>query len=115
MLTEPYRPDELPPPGINYEKISSRIGPTTLAVARYDSLLQSVTNRELLLSPLTTQEAVLSSKIEGTQATLDEVFRFEAGMEFTGEKYEDIQEVLNYRNALVMGSKALEHRPISLG
>ena len=115
MLNPPYRPDPLPPPGINYEKISSRIGPTTLAVARYDSLLQSVTNRELLLSPLTTQEAVLSSKIEGTQATLDEVFRFEAGMEFTGEKYEDIQEVLNYRNALVMGSKALEHRPISLG
>jgi hypothetical protein len=33
----------------------------------------------LLLSPLTTQEAVLSSKIEGTQATLGEVLKFEAG------------------------------------
>ncbi|MDI9409180.1 MAG: Fic/DOC family N-terminal domain-containing protein [Candidatus Pacebacteria bacterium] len=112
---KPFIPDALPPPGLRYDRLSVQIGPTTLAVARYDSLLQSVTNRELLLAPLTTQEAVLSSKIEGTQATLDEVFRFEAGMEFTGEKYEDIQEVLNYRNALVMGSKALEHRPLSLG
>jgi hypothetical protein len=34
-----------------------------------------------LLSPLTTQEAVLSSRIEGTQATLGEVLKFEAGEE----------------------------------
>jgi hypothetical protein len=34
----------------------------------------------VLLSPLTTQEAVLSSKIEGTQATMGEVLEFEAGV-----------------------------------
>jgi AraC-like DNA-binding protein len=39
------------------------------------------TQPEVLLSPLTTQEAVLSSKIEGTQATLGDVLKFEAGEE----------------------------------
>ena len=45
--------------------------------ARYDGLLQSVINPDILLVPLRTQEAVLSSKIEGTQATLEEVLEFE--------------------------------------
>jgi hypothetical protein len=36
-------------------------------------LLQGIPNPAVMLSPLTTQEAVLSSKIEGTQATVDEV------------------------------------------
>lgn len=44
-----------------------------------------------MLSPLTNQEAVLSSKIEGAQATVDEVLEYEA------EKIRDIQEIVNYR------------------
>jgi len=42
-------------------------------------MLQSLVNPAIFLSPLTTQEAVLSSKIEGTVATLDEVLEHEAG------------------------------------
>ena len=35
-------------------------------------------NPQVLLSPLTTREAVLSSRIEGTQASLEEVLQYEA-------------------------------------
>jgi Fic family protein len=43
-----------------------------------------------LFSPLTTQEAVLSSKIEGTQATLEDVLSFEAKKELANPNSEDI-------------------------
>jgi Fic family protein len=44
---------------------------------------------------------VLSSRIEGTQATLGEVLKFEAGEEPQQEsRREDIYEILNYRRAL---------------
>jgi Fic family protein len=64
---------------------------------------------------LTTQEAVLSSKIEGTQATLGEVLKYEAGEEPLQDwRREDIQEILNYRRALQMAQKSLTARPFNL-
>ena len=72
-------------------------------------------NADLLLSPLTTQEAVLSSKIEGTQATFGEVLQFEAGDEPKLEARRlDIQEILNYRSALKVAEKELRKRPFNL-
>ena len=62
-----------------------------------DDGLQSVVNPAVMLSPLTQREAVLSSKTEGLQATVDEVLEFEAGMDFDPEKTKDIQEIVNYR------------------
>ena len=59
-------------------------------LARYDGLLQSIINPEVLLSPLRTQEAVLSSKIEGTQATLKEVLEYEAEKEYNLQKNKGI-------------------------
>jgi len=58
---------------------------------------------------------VLSSKIEGTQATVDEVLEYEAGLNFEGEKAKDIQEIVNYRKTLMIASEYLHQRPISLG
>ena len=43
-------------------------------------------NSAVMLSPLTSQEAVLSSKIEGTQATVEEVFEHEAGRNTTKKR-----------------------------
>lgn len=68
-----------------------------------------------MLSPLTTREAVMSSGIEGTEATLSEVLRFEAGEQaFTGEKAHDIREIINYRAALREAKKQLGNRPFNL-
>lgn len=66
-----YTPETLPPVGLDYGNLITLVGQANAALARYDGLLQGIINPEVLLSPLTTQEAVLSSKIEGTQETLE--------------------------------------------
>lgn len=80
---------------------------------RYDGMLAAIPNPKILLAPLTTQEAVFSSRIEGTQATLGEVLQFEAGRELqSSSKKEDINEVLNYRIAMREASEALKTLPL---
>lgn len=111
---KPYVPETLPLKCLDFSRLIRKTGPANAALARYDGLLQSVINPEVMLSPLTNREAVLSSKIEGTQATVDEVLEYEAGMEFEGEKVKDIQEIVNYRKALILAKKSLEDQPLNL-
>jgi Fic family protein len=111
----PYAPDALPLTGLDLPRLVVKIGPANAALARYDGLLQSVVNPGVMLSPLTQREAVLSSKIEGTQATVDEVLEYEAGMDFDPEKTKDIQEIVNYRKTLILAAEEIALRPISLG
>lgn len=112
---EPYLPQDLPLKNLDYNRLTRLLGQANRELTRYDGLLQGIPNPKILLSPLTTQEAVLSSKIEGTQATLDEVLELEAGQSFDAEKTEDIREIVNYRDALLYATSCLEHRPMSLG
>ena len=101
---EPYVPRELPIKDLDFPRLIKFVGDANAELARYDGLLQGIVNPQVLLSPLTMQEAVLSSRIEGTQATLDEVLEQEAGLieHKTTEKTQDIQEVVNYRKALML-------------
>lgn len=78
-------------------------------------LLNAVPNASVLLSPLTTQEAVLSSRIEGTQATMGEVLEFEAQREskkITKDRMADIDEILNYRQAMNHAVSLLSDLPL---
>ena len=111
----PYQPDALPLQALDDRRLLPLVGQANAALARYDGLLQGVPNPTVMLSPLTTQEAVLSSRIEGTQATVDEVLEQEAGLIKEGEKYKDIQEISNYRNALYAAWEHLQNYPIRLG
>lgn len=112
---QPYTPDTLPLDNLDYRLLLPLVGQANAALARYDGLLQGIPNPAVMLSPLTTQEAVLSSKIEGTQATVDEVLQQEAGLVQEGEKYKDIQEISNYRQALYSAREYLKDYPIRLG
>ena len=112
---KPYIPTELPLQNLDYQALFSLVGNANAELARYDGLLQGIPNPEVMLSPLTTQEAVLSSKIEGTQATVDEVLEHDAGIIKEGEKEKDIQEILNYRHALFISREHLKDYPIKLG
>ena len=76
---EPFIPQTLPLSEVKWELLIPQLATANRALAYYDGILQGVANPDLLLSPLTTQEAVLSSRIEGTQATLGDVLKFEAG------------------------------------
>lgn len=111
----PYVPDTLPLTELDYQRLLPLVGQANAALARYDGLLQGIPNPAVMLSPLTTQEAVLSSKIEGTQATVDEVLEQEAGLLKEGEKFQDIQEISNYRQALFSAREYLKDYPIRLG
>lgn len=112
-----YHSEQFPPKRIEWEQLIPLIGPANAAVARYDGALAAVVNPEILMSPLTTQEAVLSSKIEGTQATMAEVLEYEAKgevPELSPQKRGDIKEVLNYRKALKHAENMLQTIPLSL-
>ena len=109
-----YHHGRFPPATLDWPRLIPLLGPAAAAVARYDGMLAAVPNPGVLLAPLTTQEAVLSSRIEGTQATMGEVLEFEAGREAaTPERREDIQEVLNYRAAMREAERLLATLPIS--
>lgn len=110
----PYSPDSLPLRNLNYQRLLPLVGQANAELARYDGLLQGIPNPAVMLSPLTTQEAVLSSRIEGTQATVDEVLEQEAGLLKEGEKYQDIQEISNYREALFAAREYLSDYPVRL-
>jgi len=111
-----YRKDSFPPVNMDYAPLIPLLGPTTAAVARYDATLAMLQNPALLLSPLTTREAVLSSRIEGTQATLSEVMEYEAdgGQTPVDEhRRNDIVEVLNYRKAMYEAERQLATLPLT--
>ena len=74
-----YHTGSFPPQSLDWPELIPLIGPAAAAVARYDGALAAVPNPNILRAPLTTREAVLSSRIEGTQASMSEVLGFEAG------------------------------------
>lgn len=110
----PYQPKPLPPKGLDLARLITAVGEANAALATYNGLLQAMINPAVLLSPLTNQEAVLSSRIEGTQATVEEVLEHEAGGEHDESTKRDIQDILNYRKALLLAEDSLGDRPLSL-
>lgn len=112
---QPFVPEKLPIRSIDWEGLIPQISRANRAISHFDGVLYGVPNPELLLSPLTTQEAVLSSRIEGTQATLDDVLRNDAGTPPEHDaRREDVREINNYRQALTLAVEKLEHRPFNL-
>lgn len=72
-------------------------------------MYRDVINPNLIVAPLLNKEAVASSKIEGTQTTVEEVLRYEA--EERKVENPDILEVLNYRSAIYESIKFLKSKP----
>jgi Fic family protein len=114
---KPYIPKEFPPKGLKLEPFIREIVEANRGIALFDGVLQGLVNPDILLSPLTTNEAVFSSRIEGTQATFEDVLQEEAGVtrkDVPESLREDAREVLNYRKALIYGAEEVKRRPLSL-
>lgn len=106
-----YHYDKFPPGKIDLEKIMPALLAATDALARYDELLKFLRNSEILLAPLRSHEAIVSSRMEGTISTLDEVLQYEADEdgEQTGLHHRrDTIEVFMYQRALRQAQKDLE-------
>jgi len=112
----PSKVGDLPIGDIHWVSHIPMIARANSALARFDGMLQSIINPVILLSPLTTQEAVLSSKIEGTVTKLEDVLWFEKSPPRgpNQKKYDDITEVLNYREAMGEAVSALTSKPLNL-
>lgn len=92
---------------------------TVLELSRADSALgrlagagRLLPNPSVFVSPYLTREALASSRIEGTEADLSEVFQAEIGEDPSDS--EDVEEVLNYQRALYRGIALLDALPLSL-
>lgn len=111
---KPFIPEKLPVKDLNWPSFVSLIGKASIALGRYDGLIRGIPNPLLLLTPLSTQEAVMSSKIEGTQATLEDVMEYEASSKSTSKQDHDIAEILNYVSAMSHSVEILSKKPINL-
>jgi Fic family protein len=108
------------PPQLDFDSALIRLlSDADRALGELAGLGRALPNPHLLINPFIRREAVLSSRIEGTQADLADLYAFEAGQfELPGFKSTpppaDAREVLNYVRALEAGLKRLSELPVSL-
>lgn len=108
-----FIPTDLPPdPPVNMDAEMIRL--LSLAdrkLGRLDGVTQILPNPDLFVGMYVQKEAVLSSQIEGTQASFVDVLQVDAD---TAAKRQDVEEVVNYVKAMKYGMNRLETLPLSL-
>lgn len=108
-----YVPEPLPP-GIAWSAdLAAALSRADLAIGRLAGEGRRLPDPHLLIRPFVRREAVLSSRIEGTRATLGELLAAEAGAAIERSPA-DLREVGNYVVALEYGVERLRTLPLSL-
>jgi Fic family protein len=101
------------PPSIDYSDFLEELTTAHRALTELDTLLKQTPNPRIFERSFMTKEAVLSSRIEGTIASVDEVLCFDAGAVMATESlHDDAIEITNYRNALKRGIDLLDEKPL---
>lgn len=110
-----FIPTALPPdPPVEIDgEMQALLSRSDRALGRLDGSIQTLPNPDLFVFMYVRKEAVLSSQIEGTQASINDVLEVEAKM-FNPERPNDAGEVLNYVRAMNHGLERLETLPMSL-
>jgi Fic family protein len=115
-----YHYGRFPPVDIDFSRLIKQATAAAAALARYDQMMKGMHNGALLLGPLRNQEAVISSRMEGTVSTLDEVLRYEAENETDADYRADQRyrsetiEVALYSRAMQFAQRSLkEGQPLS--
>ena len=108
-----YHYGQFPPSQLDANRLMTPLADAAAALARYDQMLKGMHNSEILLGPLRSQEAVVSSRMEGTISTLDEVLRYEADQEEDGTSHNshyrnEAIEVFLYGRALTAAQRSIE-------
>lgn len=107
-----YVPNPLPP-ALELGGFARLLEEVGLAIGDLNGAGRLLPNPHLLIRPFIRREAVLSSRIEGTQASLSDLLFFEAAPELP-QPAPDVREVANYVKALNHGLDALGKLPLSL-
>ena len=110
-----FLPNPLPPdPPIRFTpEIQQLLSDADRALGRLDGVASVLPNPDLFVAMYVRHEAVLSSQIEGTQSTLEDVLAFEAQGKARGQP-DDVEEVVNYVAAMNHGLRRLPGLPLSL-
>ena len=110
-----FIPAPLPPaPPIDMDgELGRLLSDADRALGRLDEVGSVMPNPNLFVAMYVRQEAVLSSQIEGTQSTLDDVLQFEIG-EKGALDLADVEEVVNYVHAMNYGLERLKSLQLSL-
>jgi Fic family protein len=114
-----YHYGKFPPQLGDYSRLIRPLSRAAAALARYDQMLKNMHSSDILLAPLRSQEAVISSRMEGTVSTLDEVLRLEAEQEEEGDAAQrnargEAVEVYLYGRAMKEAQAALKRgQPLS--
>ena len=104
----------LPNPPLNMDdELWMLLSRADRALGRLDGVTSILPNPDLFVAMYVRQEAVLSSQIEGTQSTLEDVLEFEAGASGT-DTPQDVEEIVNYIRAMNHGLQRLDEFPLSL-
>jgi Fic family protein len=109
-----FMPVPLPPkPAVKIEgDLQNLLSRADMALARLDGVAEILPNVDLFIAMYVKKEALLSSQIEGTQASLDDLFAYESGDKL--ENLNDVTEVVNYVKAMNYGIERLQSLPMSL-
>ncbi len=114
-----YHTGAFPPAKLDYETLLGPLEDAAASLARYDAKMSSMVNSELFLAPLRRQDAVSSSRMEGTISTIEELYRLEAEEDAgTADPYREARnddvETYLYSRALRNAQQALsEGAPLS--
>lgn len=108
-----FLPAPLPPKLTWTAAEASALSAADQAVGRLAGVGQGLANPHLLIGPFIRREAVLSSRIEGTQASLSDLLFFEAAPD-AEPRTRDVREVANYVRALEYGLERINDLPLSL-
>ena len=110
-----FIPNTLPPnPDIAFDgELRTLLSNADRDIARLDAISTLLPNPDLFVAMYVRHEAVLSSQIEGTQSTLEDVLAFEA-QGTSNDTPKDVEEVVNYVRAMNHGLRRLDELPLSL-
>jgi cell filamentation protein, protein adenylyltransferase len=109
-----FIPASLPPdPPISFDRdLLGLLSSADQAIGRLDGVIQTVPNPDLFVAMYVRREAVLSSQIEGTQSTLEDLLAAELEPTAPGLP-DDVDEVVNYVGAMNYGLERLVSLPLS--
>lgn len=109
-----FIPAELPPnPQIDLGRLTELLSEADRAIGRLDGVSTTLPNPDLFVAMYVRRESVLSSQIEGTQTSLDDVLAFE--LDASAKRLpNDVEEVVNHVDAMNYGLHRLVELPLSL-
>lgn len=111
-----FIPNKLPPdPALQIDnEMQYLLSAADRKLGRLDGIIRILPNPDLFLAMYVKKEAVLSSQIEGTQASLGDVLETPEDDDQPTEKKNDVEAVVNYVNAMNYGLERLNTLPLSL-